>query len=318
MMAFRALSLLWLLAIVPFALVLFVVAERQRVKLARRFVAERLRGVKNPARAIRPWLLALGLLASIVAFAGPYAGYRVVPIVATEANRVIVMDVSNSMAAQDVGTSRLAGAKAIAKRITEAQVGRVALLTFERDSEVVSPLTTDTDAVVALIDTLDTGEIGAPGSDIGGAVLDALRLIEADPLSKSDIVVISDGEDQGVRTREAIQRAKVHGIAVSTILVGSSRGSTIPTPQGPMRDDSGQTVTTYARADVLDAIAQGTGGQSYENPFAEHALDPLLAAGANGKKRATTARVPVDRYQWPLAFALVALIGASFAHRGAE
>jgi Ca-activated chloride channel family protein len=315
---FRNFPYLWLFALVPFALLLLVTRERLRVRIARRFASEHLRGVANPARVLRPWLVALALIAAIVALAGPYAGFTLVPILAREANRVLIIDVSNSMAAEDVGTSRLSAATAIAKRLAEAQEGRVALIVFEASPEVVSPLTSDTEAVVSLLDTLQPGEVGQPGSDVGTAILAALRLIEADPLQKADIVLISDGEDQGVRVDEAVRHAKSRGIRVSTVLVGSAQGSTIPTPKGPLRDSSGETVTTYARADALRDVAAATGGRLLENPFAEHALDPLLGSARAGSLRATTARIPIDRYQWPLALAFFALLGGSVANRGAE
>ena len=316
-MTFRSPQLLWLLALVPLALVFLVARERTRSRLARLFTAERLRGVSNSARGLRPWLLGIALAAALLALAGPYAGFSLVPVVAREANRVIVLDVSNSMAAEDVGASRLTGAKALATRLANAQQGRVALIVFEAQPDVVSPLTTDTDAVAALIDTVQPGEIGLPGSDVGSAILAAMRLIETEPGQKADIVVLSDGEDQGARVAEAVQRAKARGVEVSAIVVGSSQGSTIPTPSGPLRDSTGDIVTTYARSDVLGDIARGTGGRLLENPFAQRALDPLLGRGAS-TERQTHTRVPIDRYQWPLAFAFFALLGGSLLHRGAE
>jgi Ca-activated chloride channel family protein len=316
-MTFRAPHLLWLLALVPLALVLFVIRERMRTRLARLFVSERLRGVSNAVRGARPWVLAIALIAALLALAGPYAGFSLVPIVAREANRVLVVDVSNSMAAEDVGASRLTGAKAIASRLARAQEGRVALIVFEAEPEVVSPLTSDTEAVASLIDTIAPGEVGQPGSDVGSAIVSALRLIESEPGQKADIVVISDGEDQGTRVDEAVNKAKARGVEVSTIVVGSSQGTTIPTPQGPLRDSTGDVVTTYARSDVLGEIARKTGGKLLENPFAQRALDPLLGTAAT-TERQTHTRVPIDRYQWPLAFAFFALLGGSLLHRGAE
>jgi len=171
--------------------------------------------------------------------------------------------------------------------------------------------------VAALLDTLLPGEVGQPGSDVGSAMLAALRLVEAEPGLKADLVVISDGEDQGVRVGEAVQRAKSRGIEVSTIAIGSAEGSTIPTPGGPMRDSSGDVVTTYARAETLRGIAASTGGTFLENPFAEGALRPLMG-GEEGTLRQTHTRVPIDRYQWPLALAFFALLGGSLVHRGAE
>jgi Ca-activated chloride channel family protein len=189
---------------------------------------------------------------------------------------------------------------------------------FEGVPEVVSPLTTDSDAVSALIDTIAPGEIGEPGSDLGSAILAALRLIESDASQNADMVVISDGEEQGVRVREAVQRAKTRGIKVSTIVVGSAQGGTIPTGRGPLRDESGNVVTTVARAEVMSEVARETGGTLLENPFAERALDPLLRNARTGTLRQTHARVPIDRYQWPLALALAALLGGSWLQRGAE
>lgn len=319
-MSVRVTAVLWLLALVPFVLALFIARERTRTRIARRFVAERLRSA-GAGRGWRPWLLGLALALAIVALAGPHAGYRLVPIVAREANRVLVIDVSNSMAAEDVGTSRLSAAKGLAMRLANAQEGRVALVVFEGVPEVVSPLTTDTDAVAALIDTIAPGEIGEPGSDLGSAIVAALRLIENDATANADIVVVSDGEEQGVRVKEAVQRAKTRGVEVSTIVVGSAEGSTIPTGRGPLRDESGDVVTTIARTEVMSEVARETGGTLLVNPFAERALGPLLNNARHAKavtQRETQARVPVDRYQWPLALAFVALFGGSLLQRGAE
>jgi Ca-activated chloride channel family protein len=317
-MTFRTMALLWFLAIVPIVAAFLVSRERVRRAIARRFASERLRGVSNPARGLRPWMIAAALALSIVALAGPYAGYTLVPIVAREANRVLVLDVSNSMGAEDVGTSRLAAAKALAMRLAEEQDGRVALIVFESEPDVVSPLTSDTAAVSALIDSVVPGEVGQPGSDVGSAMIAALRLIESDPTQKVDVVVISDGEDQGTRVTEAVRRAQSRGVVVSTIVVGSGQGSTIPTTNGPLRDTDGKLVTTYARTEGMKAIARDTGGTALVNPFGAHGLDALTNGTKATTPKKTEARVPIDRYQWPLALAFAALFAGSLANRGAE
>jgi Ca-activated chloride channel homolog len=316
---FRDLRWLWLLAAIPFAALFLLSRERIRERLARRFVSERLRGIDNPARPLRPWLVAIGLALAVFALAGPSRGFVSVPITDREANRVVAIDVSNSMLAQDVGTSRLAGAKAIAHRIIDAFPGRVALVDFERSAEVVSPLTSDSDAVGALLESIEAGEIGDAGSDLGGAIAAAMRLVESDPGAKADIILISDGEDQGNKLSDALRRAKQHGVTVSTVLVGSGEGAAIPMADGSsLRDENGHVVTTYAHRETLQQIASASGGTFLENPFAEHALDPLLVVRARGAAKQRTVRIPVDRYQWPLAAAFLALFLGSIAHRGAE
>jgi Ca-activated chloride channel family protein len=309
--------MLWLALLVPLALFFFLARERRRIRVARRFVSERLRGVANPVRWPRPWLVALALLGCVIALAGPEAGFRVVPIEQRESNRVIAIDVSLSMAAQDVGTSRLDAAKAIAKRIIDAQQGRVGLVVFESAAEVVSPLTSDGDAVEALLDSIQAGEVSNPGSDLSVALTAALRLAN-DTAQRGDIVIISDGEDQSTRLDDTIAKLAQRGVPVSTILIGTAAGSTIPRPEGggDLVDDNGQVVTTYARPEALQKIAAATGGKFYANPFDEHALDSLAASGGTMKQR--NVRVPIERYQWPLAFACVAMFLGSLANRGAE
>ena len=53
---------LWGLVAVPLLAVFLVVREKLRRKLANRFVSERLRGVWNPARPLRPFALSIAFL----------------------------------------------------------------------------------------------------------------------------------------------------------------------------------------------------------------------------------------------------------------
>lgn len=319
-MSFRAPLWLWLAAASPLVFAFLVARERARIRVAQRFVSERLRGVANPLRVIRPYLLTAAWIATAVALAGPEAGYTTMPVVDRETNRVIVIDVSNSMAAEDVGASRLAAAKAIAKKLVEQTDGRSAVVAFESAAEVIAPLTNDDEAVLALIDTLQAGEVGEPGSDLGAAIDASLKLLQAETSQKADVIIISDGEEQGSRLglTEALHRARTRGIAISTIAVGTPEGATIPTGNGVLRDESNEIVTTHEQPEVLQRVARATGGRFLDNPFASNALNPLLARRAAGGERSRPVRVPIDRYQWPLAVAFVAFFCGSLANRGAE
>src|SRR5205085_10652571 len=104
-----------------------------------------------------------------------------------------------------------------------------------------------------------------------------------------------------------------------TIASGTTRGSSIPKPEGSgnLRDDGGQIVTTYAHPDALELLAQQTGGRFFDNPFGEHALDALSASGG-GVVRQKNVTIPIHRYQWPLGAAFLLLMLGSLANRGAE
>ncbi len=317
-MTFRDPRYLWLLAAIPFVALFLIARERMRDRLARQFVAERLRGSSNTIRSVRPWLLTAGIALALFALAGPQSGSLLQTVETREANRIIVLDVSNSMLAEDVGTSRLDAAKSVAKRIIAAHPGRIGMIIFEADAEVISPLTSDSEAVAQLLDSVAAGEIGDPGSDIGKALFAALKLIDADSTQKADVVLISDGEEQGRRLTESLAKLKGRGIVVSTILVGSESGGSIPIGGGKsLIDNEGTPVRTVAHPDVMQSIASQTGGLFFFNPFSEHALDALASSGS-GIAKQKQVRIPIDRYQWPLAFAFVALLLGSLAHRGAE
>lgn len=316
--SFREPAILWFALVSPLLVILCAMMERRRVTVARRFVSERLRGVANPSRFLRPWMLGLASLAAVVALAGPQAGFTTLPIEQRESTRVIAIDVSLSMAAEDVGTSRLDAARALARRIVEAHEGRVGLVIFESTAEVVSPLTSDDEAVESLLDTIEAGEVTTPGSDLGAALTQSQKLVEGDLAQHGDVVLISDGEDQGNHTEEVTARLKSRGIVVSTILIGTSQGTTIPRGErgSPLRDDNGEVVVTSAHPDALRRIAAQSGGRFFTNPFGEHDLDAL--AESRGSLRTKEVRIPVERYQWPLAAALLLVFAGSLANRGAE
>jgi Ca-activated chloride channel family protein len=318
-MTFRAPAMLWLLAVVPFAWLWLAAHERQRERAARQFMSERLRGVANPARSLRPHLLAAALALIAIAIAGPQFGYTIMPIDTTQTNRVLVIDVSQSMAARDVGASRLDAAKAIAKRIVDADPGRVGLVLFEADADIVSPLTTDGDAIDALLDSIQPGDLSEPGSDFGNALRVAQKLIDSDPAQKADMVLISDGEDQGAHLPDSIRSLRTRNTAVTTIAIGTPDGGPIPQENETLlKDASGDPIITKAHPEVLEQLAKATGGRFFNNPFAAGALDALTASERSGVTRKRDVHVPVDRFQWPLALAFLALLCGSIVNRGAE
>ena len=85
-----------------------------------------------------------------------------------------------------------------------------------------------------------------------------------------------------------------------------------------MLRDNGEIITTRARHETMERLARGTGGIALENPFSEHSLDALIARRAAGTSRETEVRMPIDRFQWPLAAAFLLFFCASLANRGAE
>lgn len=318
-LTFRAGWMIALALLIPLAAILFFRTERLRRDLAERFVAARMRGGDRRARRVRPILLTTSLLAIILASSGPRHGYSLRSIPGDDTFRVIILDTSESMAAEDVGTSRFVAARAIARQLIESSSGRVGLIVFEREADIISPLTSDLGALRVLLDSVSTGQMSEAGSDLGKALLKGVSLVEKLDRRGVDFVIISDGEDQGHSLSNAIRKLREEQIPVSAVAIGNREGATIPTPDGPLRDQSGETVRTAADPERMSRIAKSTGGRLYVNPFAAASLDGLINATASAQRTEDRqVRVPTERYQWPLSIGLALAFVASFLHRGAE
>lgn len=318
---FRAVPVLWALAALPLVALFFVARERTRRRLADRFVSERMRGYAS-VRTVRPFLLTLAFLLSMAALAGPRLGNRLVVVRQREANTIVAVDLSLSMAAEDVGTSRLSAAKAIIRKVVERRGGRVALVGFEGVAQVVSPLTSDQDAVLTLLDSLAPGELAEPGSDFGAAIDESLRLAKSAGETRPEILLVSDGENRSDKLDAALRRAREANLRIDTVMVGTDEGANIPLPDAPgevLRDESGTDVVTTASAKTMQSISSATGGRFHANPFSDHQLAAVTSAlSAAGQTSEQEDRVPVERYQWPLAAAFLAFLLGSVANRGAE
>lgn len=297
-----------------------VVRERTRRRLAARFVSERLRGEASAARSLRPFLIGVSIAAAATALASPQLGSETRLVDVSTHNRVFAIDVSNSMLVRDVGVSRLDAAKSLLARIVGVSGGRVGLVAFEKRAEVIAPLTSDVEAVVTLLETLGTGETAEGGSDIGEGVRTAIIAAEGPDARASDVVVVSDGEDQGSSIDVAINEARRRGVRVHAIMIGTVQGERIVTDGGVLRDGDGLEIVSRASATDLRRLASETGGEFFTNPYSASALERLeerLRRRGAASSDQQEVRIPLERFQWPLSLALIAALLASFLQRGA-
>ena len=74
------------------------------------------------------------------------------------------------------------------------------------------------------------------------------------------IIVITDGENHEEGAEEAAKEAAKYGCHVYVIGVGSTKGAEIPTPEGPLRDASGQVVHTALNESSCEKLAKAGKG----------------------------------------------------------
>ena len=187
---------------------------------------------------------------------------------------VLLLDVSRSMAAEDVAPSRLRRAVRTAERLVlEADSTRFGLVLFAGDAFAALPLTQDRDAVSTYVNAIDTEMISQRGSDLARGLNVALRVFDPRSDRPRRIVLLSDGEHRGRSLEEAAANLAANGVQVTAIGFGES--GVVPGPGGrPLKDDHGDEVISRRSDRPLELVANTTGGPF----FVEHRDRPDSAA----------------------------------------
>lgn len=179
-MKFQWPEMLWLLALAPVLIALYLALLRRRKRLVVRFADVALfREAMGPGQRLRrhlpPLLFLIALLGLIAALARPTA---VITLPAEHELVVLAMDVSGSMRAGDVQPTRLAASQAAARVFLDDLPAstRVAIVSFAATAQVAQPATTDRGAILDAIDRFQLQR----GTAIGSAILVSLKQIFPD------------------------------------------------------------------------------------------------------------------------------------------
>ncbi|OCK51245.1 hypothetical protein BA768_17535 [Chryseobacterium sp. CBo1] len=181
-------------------------------------------------------------------------------------NVIFMMDVSNSMNAEDIDPDRLTQAKnLIINTIHELKNDKIGIVVFAGEAVSVMPLTTDYGSVETYISDLQTKDITIQGTDFLQAMESAVAKFKNINKGARKVVLISDGEDNEGNDNAAIRLANKEGITITSVGVGSDEGAPIPVYeygqlQGYKFDSNGETVISKRQTEALRKMAQSTGG----------------------------------------------------------
>jgi Ca-activated chloride channel family protein len=243
-----------------------VLAVRRRsAALAAAGVTLASRGSRQPGL----WFFLAALLLLAVAVAGPSAR---LPVGRSAGTVILAMDVSNSMAADDVAPTRLAAAQQAASAFIDAQPDTVdiGVVGFDQGALTTSLPSADRSAAKTAVEILRT----SGGTSLDAAILGSLSAITGKTVTigkdgalpdlgywgSATIVLLSDGEDAGGSgsgtPSEAVTTAATvaqnAGVHIETVGVGTPSGTTVAV--------DGFQLHTALDAETLTAIAQTTGG----------------------------------------------------------
>ena len=212
-------------------------------------------------------LFILSLIAISAGLARPQYGEEISMRPVKGKDVVLVLDVSRSMLATDIQPSRLEIAKQALRILRDNSGGRFALIVFAGVPFMLCPLTDDAEALHSFIDSVSTDSIGVQGTDMGGALEKAYKLISKKDISDKFVYMISDGEDHGGEALKYAKRLKDEGITVYTSSVGTAAGSAVYTDENKtqlLTDESGKAVISRVDFKMLKEIASVTGGRYYD------------------------------------------------------
>jgi Ca-activated chloride channel family protein len=294
-------------------------AERRRRRDLGRFVAEPLVGVLVPEPGTsRRWArngVLMGAIGCVVlGLAGPKWGFQWEEVRREGIDLVVALDTSRSMLATDVRPDRLTRAKlALRDLLGELEGDRVALVAFAGTAFVQCPLTLDQAVFEQSLDAVDTTLIPRGGTSLTAAIEASLGAFEGRQSKHQAIILITDGEDHEGDVMASATEAAERGVKVYTVGIGTADGELIPLAGGTfLKDRAGRTVKSRLDEETLQNVAVETGGVYVRASGPSLGLPDLYrdyVATMEDRELATTLeRRWRQRYQWPLALALLLLV----------
>ena len=273
---------------------------------------------KQDWRARKAVIFTVVLAFIVFALLGPQWGVKQQEIPSYGGNLVFVLDISDSMLAQDIKPSRIERAKLeiIETFLKNRELkSRFALVTFAGKAYLQCPLTLDPNAVKFMLEMVAPGSLPYPGTNIA-AGLKTAELILSKTAGTKNVLLITDGEDHEGNAQDQAKELASRNISVSALWVGSPAGEPIPLRDengaflGYKKDKDGQTVVSRAQGTTVEMIAKITGGQFIrleEGMDATPALVKILDDMQDQQKKGTRARLE-NRFQIPLAIGFLLML----------
>lgn len=317
-------------AVVLLALGLLGLALAQTLRQQRRlghWIHPALWGSVIPAFSGRIFRLRQAFLILAVLFCGfallrPQWGQREESVDSRGMDIVFLLDLSNSMLAEDTPPSRLDRARSFIKKTLEGLADdRVGIVGFAGKAFLTVPLTTDFGYVTEMTETLEPSMIASQGTEIAKAIDTAIKAFErsAEDTRKSSkaFILITDGEDFGEGASEAAAKIRDFGGGFFVVAVGSREGAPIPVRnasgvlQTYKKDREQKVVLSRVNKELLSKIAGDGGGALIDLVNADDASYELIR-GLRGLSRDSTQQhrqiVRIERFHYFLALGILFLI----------
>jgi Ca-activated chloride channel family protein len=282
MINFAQAQYLLLILLIPVFFLLQALVFRMRARRIRKFGDEGLVNQLMPSYSkgkvwVRLTFFALGFLFFVIGLSRPQIGAKIKEHETKGAEIMIVLDVSNSMLAEDYSPNRLDRAKlAISRLVDKLRDDRIGLIVFAGNSFVQLPITTDYVSAKMFLNSISTDSVPIQGTAIGEAINTAIRSFSAQSEKSRAIIIITDGENHEDDPVAAAKQAAELGIRVFSIGVGSPEGKPIPMDGELLKDKDGNIVVTRLDESVLRDVASVGNGAYVRAGNSEFGLNPII------------------------------------------
>lgn len=199
-------------------------------------------------------------------------------------NVIFMLDVSNSMNAEDIDPSRLTEAKnLIIQTMQRMKSDKVGIVMFAGQATSIMPLTTDYTSAETYVGAIETNSMQIQGTDFLNGMKVAVQKFKNVNKDARKVVLLSDGEDNEGNDDAAIRLAKKEGIMITSVGIGSDEGAPVPEYSfgqlmGYKADMSGQTVISKRQTEALKKMAESTGGTYIDGNNINEAPERIIEA----------------------------------------
>lgn len=313
--------MLWLLWAIPLLVVIFLLALRLRKRRLARFgslttLDELMPEVSNGRVFLKFLLFVSAIFFLILAAARPQFGSKLLEEKSEGIEMMLVVDVSNSMLAEDFAPNRLERTKyAINKLFEGMKQDRVGLVVFAGEPKVQLPITSDYRMAKAFAQKIDPTLVSVQGTAVGKALEQALLSFSGETVEEGRhsrvIILITDGENHEDDAIAVAERAAEMGIRIYTIGIGTPEGAPISIGGDFIRDEKGEMVVSKLNEEMLQQIAEITDGLYVRSSLQSIGLEEIVQSiEAMEKTELSTVRFEEYNEQYPLlvAIALVLLL----------
>lgn len=235
---FHFLRPLWLLLVPAVALTWWLVRRRDaQSALPDGIVEPHLQAALTIGRRSRSRIkpidgIAIGLLAGVIAAAGPTWSKQPSPWFSETAPLVIAIEVTDSMRSNDLLPSRLDRARFKVLDLLEQRTGsRTALIAYAGSAHIVMPPSTDAAVLKLFLDSLDPAIMPNAGTN-AAAVLPMANQVLADESAIGTILFVTDGFAAEDIPALAEYASQPDAAAMVALVVGKDEGGVALLPDG--------------------------------------------------------------------------------------